>query len=86
MFKSIIKIFLPSPDSLSQLCVDKISDKINNSQKNEVIAQYSSYINDVSKIVTQLSENLSDGKIDKQEAEKIKTLIKPIFEKLYELL
>jgi hypothetical protein len=86
MFKSIIKIFLPSPDSLAQLSVEKISDKINNSQKNEVIAQYSSYINDVSKIITQLSENLSDGKIDKQEAEKIKTLIKPIFEKLYELL
>jgi hypothetical protein len=86
MFKSIIKIFLPSSDSLSQLCVDKISDKINNSQKNEVIAQYSSYINDVSKIVTQLSEHLNDGQLDKKEQEKIKELLKPIFEKLYELL
>jgi hypothetical protein len=86
MFRSLIKIFLPKATSLASLASEKITEKINTSKKNEVIAEYSKYVSDISEITKQLSDMLYDGNIDNIEKEKLTEILTPLFEKAIDLI
>lgn len=88
MFRAIIKWFIPSSSTLAGYAADAIAKSINDTDGDvkTKIAQYSLYANEVSEIAEKLSAMTLDGGISKDEAEEIKKMITPIFDKVLELI
>lgn len=84
MFKSLVKLFIPSPKKLSTIAADKIADTINTSKKNELIAKYASMALDLTNIQEFISNVLKDGNISEDEKKQIASKLEPLFTYLIE--
>lgn len=80
MFKFVLKMFLPSSETLAQYAAEGIAKTVNESGKEEVISKYSNLSGNSAQIVNWLSQILIDGKIDKNETEEISKKLIPLFE------
>ena len=79
MFKSIVKLFIPSPKKLSTIATDKIADTINTCEKQELIAKFASMALDLTNIQEFISNVLKDGSISEDEKKQIASKLEPLF-------
>lgn len=84
--KSILKIFLPKPETFATIAAESICNNINSTDKADLIAKYTSYAEDITKIQAQLVEWLKDGTLDKKEEKEIAEMLTPIFKKMIDLI
>ena len=85
MIKTLIKLFMPSPQKLANMAAQKIQKAVNESNKAEMIAKcanIASYATDIQKFV---SDTLIDGKVSDEETKRIEEKLVPLFEKVVEL-
>lgn len=86
MMKSILKFFLPKPETFAKIAAESIAKNVNKSETIEKVAKYSDYAKLVTDIQQQLVDMLADGKINEQEEEKIAEMLLPVFDKLIKLI
>ena len=84
--KSILKFFLPKPETFAAIASESICKNVNATNKSELIAKYTSYAEDITKIQAQLVEWLKDGTLDKKEEKEIAEMLTPIFKKMIDLI
>ena len=85
MIKTLIKLFMPSPQTLANMAAEKIQKAVNESNKADTIAKcanIASYATDIQKFV---SDTLMDGKVSDDEAKQVEDKLIPLFEKVVEL-
>lgn len=86
MTKWILKLFMPSPDSLAQACAKALKDAVNQSEKEAAIAKYSTLAKTVTEASDKVAGLLVDGKIDEAEADEVAAMLKPWIEKALETM
>ena len=92
MFKKIkkwlVKKFIPTADDLSDKIAMQLADFINSQDESiqSKIIKYDEYANTVTKALTIVTNCLKDGKIDLQETTEISDYIKPLVEKVLEIV
>lgn len=84
--KWLIKLFMPSAKTISEMAADSIAKAINESGKGEIIAKYDGYATKVVELQTFVTKLLADGKIDNDEKKEIATMIEPIVAKIVEAI
>lgn len=85
MIKTLIKLFMPSPQNLANMAAEKIQKAVNESNKAEMIAKcasIASYATDVQRFV---SDILLDGKVSDAEAKQVEEKLVPLFEKVVDI-
>lgn len=80
--KWLIKLFLPSAETVSKMVADTLAKSINESGKSEAIVKYTKYVADWDKIQSKIVGWLNDGKIDADEQAEIAKAIQPVVEKV----
>ena len=85
MIKTLIKIFMPSPQKLAKMASKQIQDAVNGCQKAEMIAKCASIAASVTDIQKFVSDTLLDGKVSDEETNKVEEKLIPLFEKVIEL-
>ena len=85
MIKAIIKLFMPSPQSLAKMASKQIQKAINGSQKADTIAKCASIAAYATEIQKFVSDTLLDGKVSDEEAKQVEDKLVPLFEKVIEL-
>lgn len=86
MKKWLLKLFMPSAKTISDMAADAIAKAVNESGKGEIIAQYDAYAIKFVEFQTFLSKLLEDGKIDDEEKKQISDMINPIVAKITEAI
>lgn len=84
MKKLLIKWLMPSAEQMTDVAVDTIAKFVNNSDKADTIAKYSSYANELVKVQAAVSRWLLDGKISDEEKAELKRALLPLAEKIVE--
>lgn len=85
LIKRLIKMLVPSPQTLAKMAAERIQKAINESNKADTIARCAgivSYATDIQKFV---SDTLLDGKVSDEEAKQVEEKLVPLFEKVIEL-
>ena len=85
MIKAIIKLFMPSPQSLAKMASKQIQDAVNSCQKGQTIAKCANIAASVTDIQKFVSDTLLDGKVSDEEAKQAEDKLVPLFEKVIEL-
>ena len=85
MIKTLIKIFMPSPQTLAKMAAKQIQDAVNGCQKAETIAKCANIAASVTDIQKFVSDTLLDGKVSNEEAKQVEEKLVPLFEKVIEL-
>lgn len=85
MIKTLIKIFMPSPQKLAKMASKQIQDAVNGCQKAEMIAKCASIASSMTDIQKFVSDTLLDGKVSDEEAKQVEEKLVPLFEKVIEL-
>ena len=85
MIKAIIKLFMPSPETLAKMASKQIQAAINDCQKGETIAKCASIAASVTDIQKFVSDTLLDGKVSDAEAKQVEEKLVPLFEKVVQL-
>ena len=85
MIKTLIKIFMPSPQKLANMAAKQIQDAVNGCQKAEMIAKCASIAASVTDIQKFVSDTLLDGKVSDEETNKVEEKLIPLFQKVIEL-
>ena len=80
--KWLIKLLLPSAETVSKMVADTLAKAINQSGKQDTIKQYTKYVADWEKIQSKIVGWLNDGNIDADEQAEIAKAIQPIVEKV----
>ena len=80
--KWLIKLLLPSAETVSKMVADTLAKAINQSGKQDTIKQYTKYVADWDKIQSKIVGWLNDGNIDADEQAEIAKAIQPIVEKV----
>lgn len=86
MFKSIVKMLMPSAKTLAKYAADGIAKAVNKSDKEELIAKYALMANEATEVQAYIVKLLVDGKIDNTERDEIAEKLAPFMEKALELL
>lgn len=86
MFKTIIKMLLPSEKKLAKIAAEQIQNCVNSSQKEVEIAKWSQLADKCSDVQKKITSWLIDGKIDELERDEIASELAPLFSKLLELI
>lgn len=86
MMKAILKFFLPKASTFATIASESICKNVNATNKADIIAKYTSYAEDITKIQAQLVEWLKDGTLDKKEEKEIAELLTPVFQKMIDLI
>lgn len=84
MKKLLIKLLLPSPEDITTLAAKTIVEFINNSGKGDVIAKYGTMADEITKVQSNITNWLRDGKIDDEEQKKLYNALLPLAQKLVE--
>ena len=82
----ILKLFMPSAESIAGFAADRVQKSINESGKTETIAKYSTMLQDIVTKTQEINQMLVDGKIDVEEHDKIQEMLTPLFEKALALM
>ena len=80
--KWLIKLLLPSAETVSKMVADTLAKAINQSGKQDTITKYTKYVADWDKIQSKIVGWLNDGNIDADEQAEIAKAIQPIVEKV----
>lgn len=84
--KWLIRMFMPSAESLAKIAANRIATEINGSGKAETIAKYSCILQAIAVKTAEVNKMLNDGQIDGAEEAEIKALLAPIFERVTEMV
>lgn len=84
MMKFILKLLLPSAETISKMVADTLAKSINESGRQDAIVKYTKYVADWDKIQSKIVGWLNDGKIDANEQAEIAKAMQPIVEKILE--
>ena len=85
LLKRLIKMFMPSPQTLAKMASKQIQDAINGCQKAETIAKCANIAASVTDIQKFVSDTLLDGKVSDEETKQVEEKLVPLFEKVVEL-
>lgn len=85
LLKSLMKMFVPSPQTLAKMASKQIQDAVNSCQKGEMIAKCAGIASSVTDIQKFVSDTLIDGKISDEESKQVEEKLVPLFEKVIEL-
>ena len=85
MIKTLMKLFVPSPQTLAKMAAKQIQAAINGSQKAETISKCANIAASVTDIQKFVSETLLDGKVSDDEAKQVEEKLVPLFQKVVEL-
>lgn len=85
MVKAIIKLLMPSPQTLAKMAAKQIQEAINGCQKAAAIAKCANIAASVTDIQKFVSDTLLDGKVSDEEAKQVEEKLVPLFEKVVEL-
>ena len=80
--KWLIKLLLPSAETVSKMVADTLAKAVNQSGKQDAIVKYTKYVADWDKIQSKIVGWLNDGKINADEQAEIAKAIQPIVEKV----
>lgn len=80
--KFILKLLLPSAETVSKMVADTLAKSINESGRQDAIIKYTKYVADWDKIQGKIVGWLNDGKIDADEQAEIANAIQPIVAKV----
>lgn len=86
MFKSIIKIFIPSSKKIATYAAEQIANAVNQADKEDQIAKYASIADKATEVQKFVVELLVDGKIDEVEEKEIAEKIQPLIDKILTLI
>ena len=86
MIKTLMKLFMPKPQTLANMAAKQIQEAINGCQKAETIAKCANIAASVTDIQKFVSDTLLDGKVSDEETKKVEEKLVPLFEKVIELL
>lgn len=86
--KWFVKKFIPTADDISAKIAISVADFINQQDMSvqRKIIKYDEYANEATKALTIVTACLKDGKIDLQETTEISDYIKPLVEKILEIV
>lgn len=84
--KLLLKLFMPSAESLASYAANAFCDLVNSSEKADTIAKYSQLSEKCTDVVKQMSVVLGDGKVDPQEKEAIRQKLQPLFAKMIDMI
>lgn len=82
--KWLIKLFLPSAETVSKMVANTLAKAVNQSGKQDAIVKYTKYVSDWDKLQNKIVGWLADGNIDADEQAEIAKAIQPICEKILE--
>ena len=85
LLKRLIKMFMPSHQTLAKMAAKQIQEAVNGCQKAEMIAKCASIAASVTDIQKFVSDTLLDGKVSDDEAKQVEEKLVPIFKKVIEL-
>ena len=85
MIKTLIKLFMPSSQTLANMAAEKIQKAVNESNKADTIAKCASIASSITDIQKFVSDTLIDGKVSDEETKRIEDKLVPLFEKVIEL-
>lgn len=84
MKKWLIKLLMPSAETMAKTAAKAAADFVNGCDRQETIAKYSTYADEFTKIQAKVTGWLRDGKMDAAETEELKNAILPICRKIEE--
>lgn len=85
MIKTLIKLFMPSSQTLAKMAAERIQKAINESNKADTIARCAGIAASVTDIQKFVSDTLLDGKVSDEETKRVEEKLVPLFEKVIEL-
>ena len=85
MIKTLIKLFMPSSQTLAKMAAKQIQEAVNESNKAATIAKCANIAASVTDIQKFVSDTLIDGKVSDDETKRIEEKLVPLFEKVVEL-
>lgn len=85
LIKRLMKMFVPSPQTLAKMASKQIQDAVNSCQKGDTIAKCANIAASVTDIQKFVSDTLLDGKVSDEEAKQVEEKLVPLFEKVIEL-
>ena len=85
LLKRLIKMFMPSSQTLAKMASKQIQDAVNGCQKAETIAKCANIAASVTDIQKFVSDTLLDGKVSNEETKQVEEKLVPLFEKVIEL-
>ena len=85
LLKRLIKMFMPSPQTLAKMAAKQIQDAVNGCQKAETIAKCANIAASVTDIQKFVSDTLLDGKVSDEETKQVEEKLIPLFQKVVEL-
>ena len=83
--KRLMKMFVPSPQTLAKMASKQIQEAVNSCQKAETISKCANIAASVTDIQKFVSDTLLDGKVSDEEAKQVEEKLVPLFEKVIEL-
>ena len=88
MLKSIMKMFIPNSTTLAGYAADGIVKGVNGYAKDkaEAIAKYATLANEAASLSAELTAMLKDGAIDNTERDRLVELIKPLCDRVLDLI
>lgn len=86
MMKCLLKLFLPSSETLAELAAESIATAVNNANCKDQVAKYATIADKATDVQKWLTQMLADGKIDQLEQADISAKLVPLFEKVKEAL
>lgn len=86
MKKAILKMLMPSADTLANWAAQGLQKAVNESDRAEALAKWTGYAGKAGEIQAVVAKWLRDGKVDDQERDELRKAVLPLFEKLMELL
>lgn len=86
MKKFLLKLFLPSAETLAGFAADAVQKLVNESGKADVIGRYGSMADSATDVQKWITSTLSDGKIDDAEKDAIAEKLTPLFKTITEAL
>jgi len=84
MKKWLIKLLMPSAETMAKAAAKAAADFVNGSGRQEAIAKYSTYADEFTKIQAKVTGWLRDGKVSEEEREELERAILPLARKLRE--
>ena len=85
LIKRLMKMFVPSPQTLAKMASKQIQDAVNGCQKGETIAKCANIAASITDIQKFVSDTLLDGKVSDEETKQVEEKLVPLFEKVIEL-
>ena len=88
MIKSLLKLLIPNSKTLAGYAADGIVKGVNGyaADKKEAIAKYATLANEAASLSAELTAMLNDGTIDSTERDRLVELIKPLCDRVLELI